>query len=92
VPPKAPSTTTAEAPAQPAPSAADEYRVRPGDTLSRIAGRTQRSGVSLDQMLVSLYRGNPQAFIENNMNRLRSGVVLSVPSAERRRRHPERSA
>mgnify|MGYP001103037755 CR=1 FL=1 len=66
---------TAEAPAE---QGADEYRVRSGDTLSRIAGRTQRPGVSLDQMLVSLYRGNPQAFIESNMNRLRSGVVLSV--------------
>ncbi|HJV59420.1 MAG TPA: FimV/HubP family polar landmark protein, partial [Albitalea sp.] len=72
---------TAAAPA-PAPAGVDEYRVRPGDTLSRIAGRTQRPGASLDQMLVSLYRGNPQAFIENNMNRLRSGAVLSVPSAE----------
>src|SRR6185295_15234389 len=60
----------------------DEYRVRSGDTLSRIAGRTQRQGVSLDQMLVSLYRGNSHAFIENNMNRLKSGVLLSVPSAD----------
>ena len=82
VAPKGSATATAETPAQPEPSSPDEYRVRPGDTLSRIAGRTQRAGVSLDQMLVSLYRGNPQAFIENNMNRLRSGVVLSVPSAD----------
>ena len=61
---------------------AGEYRVKPGDTLSRIAGRTLRPGVSLDQMLVSLYRGNSQAFIGNNMNLLKSGVVLAVPSAE----------
>jgi pilus assembly protein FimV len=61
---------------------ADEYKVRAGDSLSKIATRTQRSGVSLDQMLVSLYRGNPQAFLDNNMNRLKSGVVLAVPSAE----------
>jgi pilus assembly protein FimV len=61
---------------------ADEYKVRAGDSLSRIATQTQRSGVSLDQMLVSLYRGNPQAFMDNNMNRLKSGVVLAVPSAE----------
>ena len=61
---------------------ADEYRVKAGDSLSRIASRTQRSGVSLDQMLVSLYRGNPQAFIDNNMNRLKSGVVLAVPAAD----------
>jgi pilus assembly protein FimV len=60
----------------------DQYTVRPGDTLSRIAGRTQRPGVSLDQMLVSLYKGNPDAFLGNNMNRLRSGVVLSVPPAD----------
>ena len=60
----------------------DQYTVKPGDTLSRIAGRTQRPGVSLDQMLVSLYKGNPDAFLGNNMNRLRSGVVLSVPSTD----------
>ena len=60
----------------------DEYRVRPGDTLSKIAGRTQRGGVSLDQMLVSLFRANPNAFSGSNMNRLKSGVVLSVPSAD----------
>jgi len=75
----APATAAAKAPAGPA---GDEYRVRPGDSLSRIAGRTHRQGVSLDQMLVSLYRGNSHAFIGNNMNRLRAGVVLSVPSAE----------
>ena len=55
---------------------------RPATRCTRIASRTQRAGVSLDQMLVSLYRGNPQAFVDNNMNRLKSGVVLSVPSAE----------
>ena len=63
-------------------ASADEYRVRAGDSLSRIATRTQRAGISLDQMLVSLYRANPQAFIENNMNRLKSGVVLTLPGAD----------
>ncbi|WKB52560.1 FimV/HubP family polar landmark protein [Eleftheria terrae] len=60
----------------------DEYTVRRGDTLYSIAGRVQRSGVSLDQMLVALYRSNPNAFIGNNANRLKSGAVLSVPSTE----------
>jgi pilus assembly protein FimV len=64
---------------------AGEYRVRPGDTLSRIAGRQAREGVSLDQMLVSLYRGNSHAFLGNNMNRLKAGVVLAVPNAEQAR-------
>jgi pilus assembly protein FimV len=68
--------------AKPAASGADSYRVKPGDNLSRIAANTQRPGVSLDQMLVGLYRSNPQAFTENNMNRLKAGVVLAVPPAE----------
>ena len=38
--------------------------------------------MSLDQTLVSLYRGNPQAFIGENMNRLKAGVLLKVPTAE----------
>lgn len=82
--PRKPAVT--RAPTAPAPSSdavgVDEYKVKPGDTLSRIAGRTQRPGVSLDQMLASLYQANPEAFINSNMNRLKSGVVLSVPSAE----------
>ena len=95
-PAPAPATSRAPAP-RPAPVAprpavaaaeptaaggADQYRVRPGDTLSRIAGKTQRAGVSLDQMLVSLFRANPQAFMAENMNRLKSGTVLTVPSAD----------
>ena len=68
--------------ALPAPAGGTRYSVRPGDTLYRVAGRNQQAGVSLDQMLVGLYRANPEAFIERNVNRLRSGSVLSVPSAD----------
>ena len=59
-----------------------EYQVRPGESLSRIAGQVRRPGVSLDQMLVALFRANPQAFMGANMSRLRAGAVLTVPSAE----------
>lgn len=81
------SAPVAERPAAPAPEAqgaagGSEIRVQRGDTLSRIAGRAQRSGVSLDQMLVGLYRANPTAFVDNNMNRLKSGVVLNVPGTD----------
>ncbi len=82
--PPAPAPRAAAAPkaAAPAPSGADDYKVREGDTLYRIATRTQRQGVSLDQMLVSLFRGNPQAFMGDNMNRLKAGAVLNLPSAD----------
>jgi pilus assembly protein FimV len=33
-------------------------------------------------MLVALFRGNPDAFVGNNMNRLKAGELLRVPSAE----------
>ena len=60
----------------------DAIHVKTGDSLSRIAGRSAKPGVSLDQMLVGLYRNNPKAFIGNNMNRLKSGVVLKAPTSE----------
>jgi pilus assembly protein FimV len=62
--------------------AAKELRVKAGDSISHLAEKTLSPGVSLDQMMVGLYRGNPQAFFDNNMNRLKSGVVLKVPNAE----------
>ncbi|RFB73991.1 MULTISPECIES: FimV/HubP family polar landmark protein [unclassified Herbaspirillum] len=57
------------------------YRVKEGDTLADIANRTRDNTVSLDQMLIALYRANPDAFIGDNINRLRAGRVLSVPDA-----------
>lgn len=70
--------------ASPAPAGGDgaarSVRVRRGDTLSGIAMRNAPAGVSLDQMLVSLFRANPQAFMGENMNRLKSGAVLTLPA------------
>lgn len=84
-PPRPPATAPAPTPAAPPVAAAPggkRYQVRPGDTLYRVANRNQAQGVSLDQMLVGLYRANPDAFIEHNVNRLRAGAVMSVPAAD----------
>ncbi|WP_460840327.1 FimV/HubP family polar landmark protein [Noviherbaspirillum agri] len=62
--------------------AAEEVRVQRGDTLAKIAGAIKPSGVSLDQMLVALYQANPEAFAGRNMNRLKAGRILSVPSED----------
>jgi pilus assembly protein FimV len=77
----APTNTNANANASQGASA-DEYKVRNGDSLSRIATRVQKPGISLDQMLVALYQANPQAFLNGNINRLKAGVVLAVPTAD----------
>lgn len=78
----APAPKAAVSEPAPAASGPDNYRVRRGDSLSAIALANAQPGVSLDQMLVSLYRGNPQAFVDNNMNRLKAGVVLNLSDAE----------
>ena len=75
------------APATPAAAKADstkasDYRVKRGDTLSRIASELKPSGVSLDMMLVALYRANPDAFQGENMNRMQAGRILAVPSSD----------
>jgi len=66
----------------PAPQTLTEYRTKRGDTLGRIAAQTKPVDVSLDMMLVALYRANPDAFLGNNMNRLKSGQILSIPDSD----------
>jgi len=69
-------------PAERAASGSSEYRVKPGDSLGKIAAQVKPAEVSLDMMLVALYRANPDAFMGNNMNRLKSGRILTVPGAD----------
>ncbi len=56
--------------------------VKDGDYASKIAAKVKPAGVSLDQMLVALMRSNPDAFVNKNLNRLRTGSVLEVPTTE----------
>lgn len=66
-------------PAEPSRASAGEVRVKTGDTASQIALAHRPAGVSLDQTLVAMLRANPQAFINGNVNRMRSGVVMNLP-------------
>ena len=61
-------------------SVIDSYKTKGGDTLSAVAKKIKPEGVSLDQVLVSLYRSNTDAF-DGNMNRLKRGKILRVQSA-----------
>ncbi len=58
-----------------------EYLTEKGDTLSKIALQVRPEGVSLDQMLVSLYETNKKAFSGDNMHRLNVGKIIRIPSA-----------
>ncbi len=63
-------------------STGDTVRVTPGDTAGRIANARRQQGVSLDQMLVAMSRANPDAFVQGNVNRLKAGSVLQIPSQD----------
>jgi pilus assembly protein FimV len=72
-----------EAIAESTPATADEpIVVKRGDTLGKIAARIKPSDVSLERMLVALYRENAGVFDGHNMNRIRAGKILNVPQAD----------
>ncbi len=63
------------------PAPVNSYRVRKNDTLWKVARRVRPSpDISVSQMMKVLHKANPQAFIGNNINWLKDGEVLRVPS------------
>lgn len=77
-----PAASAAPGPASAPARVPATYQVVRGDTLFRIAGKTRHQGVSLHQMLLALYRANPDAFLEGNINQLLVGRVLNVPGRD----------
>ncbi len=62
-------------------SSADSVTVQRGDTLGTIADRLAGNGVSAQQMMMALLAANESAFINGNINLVRAGANLRVPSA-----------
>ena len=95
VAPQLPITTPATRPASPPRAATppvqaspvrsaqpgDQYKVAPNDTLWEIAERTRQGG-SVHQTMLAIQDLNPDAFIGGNINRMKNGQVLRMPSAE----------
>lgn len=91
-------TAPAQAVAQPEPTPPSgkkdgTVRVKKNDTLWGIAkeNRPDRS-VTVRQTMLAIQQENPQAFINNNINLLKSGQVLRIPEAEAIRRIPSQQA
>jgi pilus assembly protein FimV len=72
----APATTRAAAV-----SSAQYGPVARGQTLSAIARTASPAGVDVHQMLLALKQANPDAFYRDNINALKTGAVLRVPTA-----------
>lgn len=87
-PQAAPQAEQVAQPAQPRQAPVTQYAgttygpVLQGDTLSSIANQVRPDGVNVNQMLVALFRANREAFIANNMNLLKTGVVLTIPDID----------
>ena len=64
-------------------AAADSYRIQRNDALWDIASRYRpSSGVSVMQTMAAIQRMNPDAFVDGNINRIKVGQVLRLPSEQ----------
>jgi pilus assembly protein FimV len=76
-PPPPPPPTTSE----PVGTSGSYGPVGAAETLWSIATRLRPPAATMDQILLALYRGNPQAF-DRGINGLLKGAVLAVPSSD----------
>lgn len=66
----------------PAAAAQNEYGpVKAGQTLSQIVAQLGAGQYTVDQTMLALLRTNPEAFIGNDINRIKRGAVLRIPDA-----------
>ncbi|MGB5347754.1 MAG: hypothetical protein WBN23_16430 [Woeseia sp.] len=82
----APQRATTRRPSAPVSASApiasgSEYRVRVGDTLSEIAARVPDRKLGLWNAVNRIYEANPQAFLNNNIDRLIAGTTLQIPAS-----------
>jgi len=62
-----------------------QITVKRGDTASELTASKTPAGVSLEQMLVALLRSNPDAFVDSNVNRMKAGALLTLPTEQEAR-------
>lgn len=71
--PATPAVTTPIDPSQ-------RYRVQAGDSLSEIVQRIEGRDVGLWSAVAQIFDANPDAFIDNDPNRLKAGSLLTIPA------------
>ena len=59
-------------------SVVEQYRVVEGDSLSKIAARRVATPIAQEVLIRRIFSDNPQAFENENENRLRAGVAISI--------------
>jgi len=80
--PRASTPKPAAAPAATAKVADGQYGpVEAGQTLSEVA-HSVGDGRNVNQMMLALWKSNPNAFYKDNINALKRGAILRIPSAD----------
>ena len=80
-PKPAPPPKPAPAPAATRTASTGEYGpVAQGETLSEIARATKDENTDTNAMMLALLQANPNAFYKDNINALKRGAILRIPS------------
>jgi hypothetical protein len=61
---------------------AARYQVQPGDTLYGIVRRIENRSMGLWPAVNEVFEANPDAFVENDPNKLKAGSWLTLPSLD----------
>jgi pilus assembly protein FimV len=89
--PQAAQAQNAPKPAVTGANATSQYTTTARDTLWEIAAR-YRNGASVQQTMLAIQALNPDAFIDANINRLKSGQVLRLPDGQQSTALPQTDA
>ncbi len=62
------------------PQAGSRYMIKRDETLWNIALAGKPDGVSVHQAMLDIQRMNPDAFIDGNINRIKAGYIIYLPT------------
>jgi pilus assembly protein FimV len=82
LPPGAMPQRNYNAATSPAPAPGSRYMIARDQTLWAIASRAKPAGASVHQTMLDIKRLNPDAFINGNINRIKAGYIIYLPTAE----------
>lgn len=74
-----PSAQQTSVPAPTSTGGSAQYRVKGGDTLWKVASRTELDSTTVQQRMVAIHAANPSAFVNGDVNLLKKGAVLRMP-------------
>jgi len=69
-------------PAAPVDMNAETYTTQSGDVFGKVAQRYQPEGISLKKVMAAFFAANPDAFVDGDINQLKAGQTLRIPTQE----------